>query len=85
VDCQSIIFSPHQSHKRIERALRILPTQVLKKFLCFALYLLGAKLNSIASFVEMPTESVKTTISRVIKDGLPALRNRRQSTKTYEM
>ena len=85
MDCQNIIFSPHQSHKRIERALRVLPTQVLRKFLCFALYLLGARLNSIASFVEIPAESVKTTISRVIKDGIPALRDRRQSTQTYEM
>ena len=49
----------------------------------FALYLLGARQRAIASLVEVPEESVKTTISRVMKDGLSALRDRRQSTKTY--
>ena len=83
MNCQNIVFSPQQSQKRIERALRVLPSQVLKRILFFALYLLGARLNAIASLVEMPEESVKTTISRVMRDGLSAFRDRRQSAKTY--
>jgi hypothetical protein len=54
MDCQDIVFSQNQSQKRIEKALRIFPSQVLKKILFFALYLLGARLNAIASLVEMP-------------------------------
>jgi len=84
MDCQNIVFSPHQSQKRIERALRVLPAQVMKKVLFFALYLLGARLNAIASLVEMPEESGKTTINRVIKDGISAFSDRRQSAKTYK-
>lgn len=82
MDCQNIVFSQKQSQKRIDKALRILPPQVLKKFLFFALYLFGARLNAIASLVEMPEESGKTTISRVMKDGMPAFHDRRESTKT---
>lgn len=85
MNCQNIIFSPQQSQKRINKVLRVLPPQVLKKVLLFTLYLLGAKLNAIADLVEMPIESVKTIINRAMKDGFPALRDRRQSAKTYEL
>jgi deoxycytidylate deaminase len=85
MNCQDIVFSQKQSQKRIEKALRVLPSQVLKKFLFFALYLLGARLNVIASLVEMPKESGKTTINKVMRDGMPAFRDRRQSAKAYEL
>jgi hypothetical protein len=84
MDCQNIAFSPKQSQKRLERTLRILPSGVLKRILLFALYLLGARVNAIASLVQMPEESVKTTISRVMRDGIPAFLDRRKSVKTYE-
>ena len=83
MNCQDIVFSPQQSQKRIEKALRVLPSQVLKRIIFFALYLLGARLSAIASLVEIPEESVKTTISRVMRDGLSAFPDRRQSAKTY--
>jgi hypothetical protein len=82
MDCQNIVFSNKQSQKRIEKALLVFPSLVLKKILLFALYLLGAKLNATASLVEMPKESGKTTISRVMRDGLPAFSDRRQSANT---
>ena len=85
MNCQDIVFSQKQSQKRIEKALRVLPSQVLKKILFYALYLLGARLNVIASFVEMPEESGKTTINRVMRDGMPAFRDRRQSAKACEL
>lgn len=82
MDCQNIVFSNKKSQKRIEKALRVFPSQVLKKVLLFALYLLGARLNAISSLVEMPKESGKTTINRVMRDGLPAFNDRRQAAKT---
>lgn len=81
MDCQNILFSQKKSHTRIEKALRVVPSPVLKKILFFALYLLGARLNEIASLIEMPEESGKTTVSRVMKDGIPAFQDRRQSVK----
>jgi len=84
MDCQDMVFSPSHSNNRIEKALRVLPKLVLKKMLFFSLYLLGAKISAIASLVEMPEESGKTVIRRILKGGLPALGDRRQSTKAYE-
>ncbi len=81
MDCQNILFSPQQSQKRIKKALRIFPLKVLNRILFFALYMFGARTNAIASLMEMSEESVKTTLNRIIKDGLPAFRDRRESTK----
>jgi hypothetical protein len=79
MDCQTITFSQNQSQKRMEKVLQVMPVQVLKKLLFFALYVFGARFHTIASLVQMPTESGKTTISRVMKDGLPAFHDRRKS------
>ena len=78
-------FSPKHSQKRIEKALQVLPELVLKKVLFFALYLLGAKMNAIASLVEMPEESGKTAIKRIMSGGIPALSDRRRSATTCEL
>lgn len=83
MDCQNILFSQNQSQKRIEKVLRVMPVRVLTKLLFFALYVLGARLNTISSIVDMPLESGKTTISRVMKDGFPAFHDRRKS--VYEL
>lgn len=82
--CQDMVFSPKHSQNRIEKALQILPELVVKKVLFFALYLLGARMNAIAILVDMPEESGKTTIDRILKDGIPALRDRRYSAKVRE-
>ena len=78
MNCQDLVFSPKQSQKRIDRALKILPAKVLKRMLCFSLFLLGAKRKAIASLMEMPEETVKTGISKVMKEGFSAIRDRRQ-------
>ena len=83
MDCQHLLFSQKQSEKRMERALKILPIEVLKKILCFSLYLLGAKRKSIADLAGMPEESVKTTISKVMKRGLSGFRDRRKSDEKF--
>jgi len=84
MDCQGIVFSPSHSNKRIKKVLLVLPELVLKKMLFFSLYLLGARTSVIASLVGMPEESGKTVIKRISKGGLPALGDRRQSTKAHE-
>lgn len=83
MDCQHLLFSPKQSKKRMDRALKILPIEVLKKILCFSLYLLGTKRKAIAELMGMPEESVKTGISKVMKGGLSAFRDRRKRTEEF--
>ncbi len=85
MDCQDIAFSKKQSQKRIEKALQVIPLQVLKKIMFFALYILGVKINTIASLVKIPEESGRTTVSRVMKDGIYAFHDRRQSAKSNKM
>ncbi len=84
MNCQDMVFSPSHSNNRIEKILQVLPELVLKKMLFFSLYLLGAKTSTIASVVGMPEESGKTVVKRILKGGLPALGDRRTSTKAYE-
>jgi len=79
-----MVFSPSHSHGRIKKALLVMPELLLKKMLFYSLYLLGARTGAIASLVGMPEESGKTIIKRVSKGGLPALRDRRQSTRMHE-
>ncbi len=79
MDCQNIVFSTQQSQKRINKALLILPSKVLSRILSFALYILGARFSTIGSLMETSEESIKTMVSRVMRDGFPAFRDRRQS------
>lgn len=77
MDCRAIPFSPDKSNKRIQRALRVFPEQLLLKILALALYLLGAPRKFAASMASMPETSLNTYISVVMRDGFPALRDRR--------
>jgi len=49
------------------------------RVLAFTLHLLGARRKEVAALVNMPQESVKTLLRVVLRDGFPALRDRRLS------
>lgn len=77
MDCRQLTFSPEQSQARIHTALLVFPRKLLMRVLAFALHLLGARRKAVAALVEMPEESVKTLLRLVLRDGFPALRDRR--------
>jgi len=79
MDCRNIAFSPTKSEDRINRVLGVFPRGLLMRLLAFSLHLLGARRQVIASLVGMPEESVKTVVRYVMRDGFPALRDRRRS------
>lgn len=79
MDCRDVDFSPEKSEERINRALQVFPRRLLMRVLAFALHLLGARRSVVAAMVEMPEESVKTVVRLVLRDGFPALRDRRWS------
>lgn len=79
MDCRDIGFSPEKSRERIDRALKVFPPTVLDRIMAFGLHLLGAPRREIASLVDRPVESVKTSIRVLLRDGFPALRDRRCS------
>jgi hypothetical protein len=82
MDCRSVDFSPEKSEERIDRALQVFPRRVLMRVLAFALHLLGARRKGVAALVGMPEESVKTAVGLALRDGFPALRDRRGSAGT---
>lgn len=79
MDCRSVEFSPEKSEERIDRALQVFPRRVLMRVLAFALHLLGARRKVVAALVQMPEESVKTALALALRDGFPALCDRRLS------
>ena len=81
MDCRQIEFSPTKSADRIDRVLRVVPRGLLMRMLAFTIHLLGARRQAVASLVGMREESVKTVIRLVMRDGFPAIRDRRRSEK----
>lgn len=79
MDCRYLEFSPTKSEERINRALQVFPKGLLMRLLAFALYLLGLDRKAVAVLVGTAEESVKTAIRFVMRDGFPALRDRRRS------
>jgi len=79
MDCRSIEFSFEKSEVRIKKYEQAFRPMVLIRILLFALYLLGAKRTVVASLVKIPEESVKTTLRVLLRDGYPALLDRRSS------
>jgi hypothetical protein len=81
MDCRNVEFSPQKSAERINRALQVFPKGALMRLLAFTLHLLGVRRQVVASLLGMPEESVKTVSRLVMRDGFPALRDRRRSEK----
>ncbi len=79
MDCRQVAFSAEKSQERIHKALQVFPRKLLMRILAFALHLLGARRKEVAALVEMPEESVKTLLRLVLRDGFPAVRDRRLS------
>jgi len=79
MDCRFVEFSPTKSEERINRALHVFPKGLLMRLLAFALHLLGIRRKAVAELVGMPGESVKTVVRLAMRDGFPALRDRRRS------
>ncbi len=79
MDCRHVEFSPSKSEERINRALCMFPKRPLMRLLAFTLHLLGARRQVVAALVDMPEESVKTVARLAMRDGFPALRDRRRS------
>ena len=79
MDCQDIEFSPEKSQERIDKALTVFDATTLNRILTLGLHLLGTPRKEIASLVNRPEESVKTSLRVLLRDGLAAFRDRRCS------
>ena len=78
INCQAFSFSDKLSKERIDRALAAFGTIVIRRLLCFALYLLGVNRQDLAKALDLPAETVKSIIKVLMADGLRALEDRRR-------
>ena len=71
------------SQKRTEQAKKVLGAAATTRVIALALYFLGASLKELAKFVGLPLDTVKTLAKRTLRDGLPALEDRRCRTSAF--
>jgi len=83
INCQNLSFSHLLSENRRDRAQQTLGSIVVQRILCFALYLLGLNRRAIGQSLGIPTETAKSIIKAVNKDGLGALEDRRRRFSTF--
>jgi len=76
-------LSSEFSRKRFESACKLLGTGVVTRILAFALYLLGANRTALAQYVGLPLDTLKSLLQRMLRDGLPALEDRRRKATTF--
>jgi transposase len=83
IDCQDLAFSPQLAQDRMQRAQQLLGVNVIQRFLCFALYLLGVNRSAIGRALDISPETAKSIIKAINTDGLCALEDRRRSMSAF--
>jgi hypothetical protein len=76
-------MSTVSSQKRMEQAKMAFGATAVTRIISLALYLLGANLRELAAFVGTPLDTIKTLAKRTLRDGLPALEDRRKMTSDF--
>jgi len=77
IDCHNLNFSVIHSQKRIDTANSILGPKTVKTIIAFALYLLGSTKQSLAESLNISCETLKSITNRILKEGIPAIEDRR--------
>ena len=80
---QALKFYPELSDARIAGANKVLGNKVVKRILSFAFYLLGARRRHIAKLLDMPQDTLKSAINRVLKVGIGAFEDSRKKTSSF--
>ena len=75
----TLAFSTTFRTKRLEKAYSILGINVVKRIIGFVLFLLGAKREDIAQYLDVPFGTFLSFLTRVEKYGLNAFEDRRKS------
>jgi len=67
----------------MEQAKMLLGPTAVTRVISLALYFLGANLKELAAFVGTPLDTIKTLAKRTLRDGLPALEDRRRKASKF--
>ena len=82
IDCQRTFFSHKLQKQRLTQAQGVLGEKVVRRIICFALYLLGVDRSSIADLMRIPPGTIRSVVRAILHDGLPALEDRRRIAST---
>lgn len=82
-NCQNLSFSHQLSQERVDQAVQRFGAGVIQRILCFALYLLGVNRSAIGQAMDMPSETVKSIIKALKRDGLSAFEDRRRRGSSF--
>ncbi len=83
IDCQSLTFSPRLSESRMDQAQKSFGVGVIRRFLCFALYLLGLNRSVIGRALGIPADTAKSIIKAVNQNGFAAFEDRRRGVSRF--
>jgi len=76
-------LSEDKSKRRIDIAVQTLGAGVMRNLLGFALFLLGADRKMIATQLGMPQGTLLSLLTKIGRNGLPALEDRRQKKSEF--
>ena len=78
IDCRTLSFSPELSAKRLNKAQLVFGEKVIKRIICFCLYIFGVRRIEISETVKLPENTVRTMLKAISKDGFVAFFDRRK-------
>lgn len=83
IDPSQLSFSPAKAARRTTKAVGRFGESVVRRILAFALFLMGAERREIASSLSMPVGTLFSLLTRVRREGLPALEDRRRESSRF--
>jgi transposase len=83
IDCQNLVFSNQLSESRINQARQSIGASVIHRVLCYSLYLLGVNRKAVGQVLSIPTETAKSIIKAINRDGIVAFEDRRRQFSTF--
>ncbi len=79
----SLRVSQRWAERRAQAAAERLGEEVVRRTLAFAWHLQGAETRGIAQTLDVPTDTLNGLFKRVLRDGLPALEDRRHAISEF--
>jgi len=83
IDCQNLVYSTRLAENRMAQALMSFGSSVLQRLLCYSLYLLGVNRKTIGQVLNIPSETAKSIIKTINRDGLAAFEDRRRQFSAF--
>lgn len=80
---QSLKFHSDLSEKRMDTANKILGEKVVKRILAFTLFLLGVHRRATSELLNMPQDTLKSFINRVLTVGITAFEDSRKKVSAF--